>query len=93
MGVDADVALGKAGSDGADGGGDFGGKATAISIAEHEVVGSCFGGGFESAECVIGIGVVAIEEVFGVIDDFASLFFEEGDGVGDHAKVFDGGGA
>ena len=93
MGVDADVGLGKAGADGADGGGDFGGKATAIGIAEDEVVGSSFGGGFESAEGVIGIGVVAIEEVFRVIDDFASLFFEDGDGVGDHAKVFDGGGA
>ena len=93
MGVDADFALGKAGADGADGGGDFGWEATAIGIAEYEVVGSCFGGGFESAEGVIGIGGVAIEEVFRVIDDFASLFFEEGDGVGDHAKVFDGGGA
>ena len=93
MGVDADVALGKAGSDGADGGGDFGGEATAIGIAEDEVVGSCFGGGLESSEGVVGIGGVAIEEVFGIIDDFASLFFEEGDGVGDHAKVFDGGGA
>jgi len=93
VGVDADVGLGKAGSDGADGGGDLGGEATAIGIAEDEVVGSCFGGGFESAEGVIGIGGVAIEEVFRVIDDFASLFFEDGDGVGDHAKVFDWGGA
>ena len=91
--MDADFALGKAGSDGADGGGDFGGEATAIGIAEDEVVGSCFGGSFESAEGVIGIGGVAIEEVFGVIDDFASLFFEDGDGVGDHAKVFDWGSA
>jgi hypothetical protein len=91
--MDANFALGKAGSDGADGGGDFGGEATAIGIAEDEVVGSCFGGSFESAEGVIGIGGVAIEEVFGVIDDFASLFFEEGYGVGDHAKVFDGSGA
>jgi len=56
-------------------------------------VGSCFGGSFESAEGVVGIGGVAIEEVFGVIYDFASLFFKEGDGVGDHAKVFDRGGA
>ena len=93
MGVDADVGFGKAGSDGADGGGDFGGEATAIGIAEDEVVGSCLGGGFESAEGVIGIGGVAIEKVFRVIDDFASLFFENGDGVGDHAKVLDGGGA
>ena len=91
--MDSDFALGKTGADGADGGGDFRGEATAIGIAENEVVGSCFGGGFESAEGVVGIGGVAIEEVFGVIDDFASLFFEEGDGVGDHAKVFDGGGA
>jgi hypothetical protein len=92
VGVDADVGLGKAGADGADGGGDFRGKAPAIGIAEDEVVGSCFGGGFESAEGVIGIGVVAIKEVLRVIDDFASLFFEDGDGVGDHAKVFHGGG-
>jgi hypothetical protein len=56
-------------------------------------VGACFGGGFKSAEGVIGIGGVAIEEVFGIVDNFASFFFEEGDGVGDHAKVFDGGGA
>ena len=93
MGVDADVGFGKAGSDRAYGGGDFGGEATAIGIAEDEIVGSCFCGGFKGAEGVVGIGGVAIEEVFGVIDDFASLFFEEGDGVGDHAKVFDGGGA
>lgn len=89
--MDADFAFGKAGANGAYGGGDFGGEATAIGIAEDEVVGSCFGGGFESAEGVIGIGGVAIEEVFGIIDDFASLFFEDGDGVGDHTKVFDGG--
>jgi len=93
VGMDANFALGKAGADGADGGSDFGGEATAIGIAEDEIVGSCFGGGFESAEGVIGIGGVAIEEVFRVIDDFASLFFEDGDGVGDHAKVFDGGSA
>jgi hypothetical protein len=85
--------LGKAGSDGADGGGDFGGESASVGIAEDEVVGACFGCGFESAEGVIGIGGVAIEEVFGIVDNFASLFFEEGDGVGDHAKVFDGGGA
>jgi len=91
--MDADFALGKAGADGADGGSDFGGESTAIGIAEDEIVGSCFRGGFESAEGVIGIGGVAIEEVFRVIDDFASLFFEDGDGVGDHAKVFDGGSA
>ena len=91
--MDSDFGLGKTGSDGADGGGDFRGEATAIGIAEDEVVGSCFGGGLESSEGVVGIGGVAIEEVFGIIDDFASLFFEEGDGVGDHAKVFDGGGA
>ncbi len=91
--MDADFALGKAGADGADGGSDFGGESAAISIAEDKIVGSCFGGSLESAEGVIGIGGVAIEEVFGVIDDFSSLFFEDGDGVGDHAKVFDGGGA
>ena len=93
MGMDADFALGKAGTDGADGGGDFGGESAAIGIAEDKIVGSCFGGSLESAEGVIGIGGVAIEEVFRVIDDFTSFFFEDGDGVGDHAKVFDGGGA
>ena len=91
--MDANFGLGKAGSDGAYGGGDFRGESASVGIAENEVVGSCFGGGFKSAEGVIGIGGVAIKEVFGVIDDFASLFFEKGDGVGDHAKVFDGGGA
>lgn len=91
--MDANFALRKAGADGTDGGGDLGGESAPIGIAEDEVVGSCFRGGFESAEGVIGIGGVAIEKVFGVIDDFASLFFENGDGVGNHAEVFDGGGA
>ena len=91
--MDANFSLGKAGSDGADSGSDFGGESASVGIAEDEIVGSCFGCGFESAEGVIGIGGVAIKEVFRVIDDFASLFFKEGDGVGDHTKVFDGGGA
>jgi hypothetical protein len=30
--------------------------------------------------------------VFGIIDSFTALFFEEGDGIGDHTEVFCGGG-
>ena len=92
MGVDANFALGKAGSNGADDGGDFRWKSASVGVAKDEVIGSSFGGGFESSERVVGIGRVAVKKVFGIVDGFPALFFEEGDSIGDHAKVFRGGG-
>jgi hypothetical protein len=74
VGVDSKLGLGKSGSDGADDGGDFRWKAASIRVAENEVIGSRLGGGFQCAKGIIGIGGVAIEEVFRVVDDLSPLF-------------------
>jgi hypothetical protein len=92
VGVDANLGFGESGPDGADDGGDFRWKSASVRVAEDEVIGSSLRGGFEGSKCVIGIGRVAVKEVFGIVDGFTALFFEEGDGIGDHAEIFCGGG-
>ena len=92
VGMDADLRFREASSYRADYRGDFGGKTTPIGVAEDEVFGSSLHGRFESAECVIGIGGVAVKKVFGIVDDLATFLFEKGDGVGDHTEIFCWGG-
>jgi hypothetical protein len=93
VGMDANFGFWESGPDGADDGGYFRWKAASVRVAEDEVIGSSLRGGFESSERVVGIGRVAVKEVFGIVDGFTALFFEEGDSIGDHAKVFCGGSA
>jgi hypothetical protein len=92
VGVDPDLGPGKAGSDGADDGGDFRWKAASIRVAENEVIGSRLGGGFQRAKGVIVIGGVPVKKVFRVVDNFPALFLQKSNGIGDHAEIFDGGG-
>jgi hypothetical protein len=91
VGVDPDIGFGEAGSNGAYNGGDFRRKTSSVGVAKDEVIGSSLGGGFQSTEGVFVVGGETVKEVFGIVDGFTALFFEEGDGIRDHAEIFYGG--
>ncbi len=84
--VDADGG-GNLAFDGLDGVGDLARQAAAVGVAEDEAAGAGFGGGLEGFEGVVGVFLVAVEEVFSVVNDFLDVGGEVGDGVGDHADV------
>ena len=91
--MDADLGLEKSGLDSPNDGSDFRWEAASIRVAENEVISSRLGGGFQCAKGIIVVGSISIKKVFRVIDDLSPLFFEKSNGIGDHAEVFNGGGA
>lgn len=93
VGVDAEGGGGETGADFADDFFDFVWEAAAVGFAEHEDVGSAFEGGLEGGEGVFGFIFEAVEEVFCVVDDFATGLFAEVHGVADHGAIFFWGGA
>ena len=87
VGVDADPAIQFA--DGGPGdGGDLVRQAAAVGIAQHHKIGAGLFRGLPGGEGVFGVQLVAVETMFGVINDELAVVFEEFDGVGDHGQVF-----
>lgn len=74
VGMDTDLGLGEAGSNGAYNGGDFRWKTSSVGVTKDEVIGSCLGGGFQSSEGVFVVGGETVKEVFGIVDGFTALF-------------------
>ena len=63
------------------------GERAAVGVAEAEHVGAGVLGGFERPQGVIGVGVVAVEEVLGVVDHFLAVLLQVPHGVGDQLEV------
>ncbi len=59
----------------------------AVGVAQHEDLCTLGGGGLEHAEGVLGVGLVAVEEVLGVEEDAQALAAQEPDGVADHGDA------
>ncbi len=93
VGMDTDLGLGEAGSNGAYNGGDFRWKTASVGVTKDEVIGSSLGGGFQSAEGVFVVAGETVKEVLCIVNDLTTLFFKKGNGVGNHTKIFRGGGA
>ena len=56
----------------------------AVGVAQHDRVGAGLGGSGAHGDRVVGVGVVAVEEVLGVEEDGAALALEVGDRVARH---------
>ena len=65
----------------------LGGQHPAVGVAEDDDIGAGFGGGPDDGVGVLGIGAVAVEEVFAVDEHPAALLPQVGDGVADHLQV------
>ena len=65
----------------------FAGQSSTVCIAENEQVGSGIPRGAECFQRIFGIVLVAVEKMFGVVEDFAAVFFKMGHRIGDHGKV------
>ncbi len=86
MSVDADHAAefrANVGDDSAD----FGCRRSAVGIAEAKHIGSGLVRGFKSAQREIAIVNVAVEEMFGVVDDFAAMLLQVRDGFGNQREI------
>ena len=70
--VDADYAV-EAIADHINDFGEPGGEGAAVGVAEAEDAGSGFLCGFERAEGEVRVGDVAVEEMFGIVDDFLAV--------------------
>ena len=62
-------------------------EAAAIGIAEHQAVGTGIGRGGERLQGIVCIGLVAVEEVLGVVNQFLVQLLEIAHRVGDHRDV------
>jgi len=87
MGVDADP-NGQERSHGVDAFGDLLRERAAVRIAETDAGGTGFLRGQQRGPCVLRIGRVAVEEVFGVVNDRAARRDAVADRIGDHGEVF-----
>ena len=63
------------------------GQAAAVGVAEHEHVRAGVPRGGERRQRVVGIVLVAVEEMLGVVDHLAAVRLEVAHGVGDHRAV------
>ena len=66
----------------------FAGQGSAICVAENEQIGTGIPRGAECLQGILGIVLVAVEKMFGVVEDFATVFFKMCHRVGDHGEVF-----
>ena len=64
------------------------GHGAAVGVAKRRDVGSACHGGKQGAQGVFRVFLVAVEEMFGVVADFAPVGFEIGDAFRDHRAVF-----
>ena len=63
------------------------GQRRAVRVAQRHGLGARLGGGTNTAQRVLRLGAVAVEEVLGVVDDALVLRAQERDRLGDHAQV------
>ncbi len=59
----------------------------AVGVAQAQHIGAGFLGGFERAQRELGVGVVAVEEMLGVVDHFAAVVFQILHGLADQLQV------
>jgi hypothetical protein len=64
------------------------GEGTAIGVTQHQAVGPGLLGRLQGFHGIFGIGPVAVEKMFGVVDDLPDVFLEEFQGIEDHLEVF-----
>ncbi len=69
------------------------GQRASVGVAEHHAVGTVDHGGLEHAQGELGVGLVPVEEVFGIEEDAQSLGLEEGHRLPDHGHTLLEGGA
>ena len=86
--VDADRDAGEAFADHAGDLVDFVRETAAVGVAQHQAVGAGLGRGGERAQGIVGVGLVAVEEVLGVVHQFLALLLQIAHRVGDHRHVF-----
>ena len=67
--------------------GDFLGHSAAVGVAKHDQPCAGLGGRVDCFQRIIGIGLVAVEKMFGIEKHLAPGGFQIGDAVGDHAQV------
>ena len=65
----------------------FARQSSAVCVAEHKQVGSGIPRGTECFQGILGVVLVAVEKMFGVVEDFAVVFFKMGHRIGDHRQV------
>ena len=63
-------------------------QGAAVGVAEDQALGACFLRRLERLDGVLGVGLVTIEEVFGVKQGFAPLGHDMGHGIADGVEVF-----
>src|SRR5262249_3160537 len=63
------------------------GKRSAIGVAQTEDIGAGLLSCFQRAQREIRIGVVAVKEMFGIVDQLFAVLLEKSDGLGNQLKV------
>jgi len=67
---------------------DVEGQGAAVGVAQHDHVRPGLGGRGDGGQRVVAVAAEAVEEMLGVIDDFAAVLPQEAHGVADHGQVF-----
>ena len=68
----------------------FARQTTAVRVAQHDKIRAGFFRRAPGVERVFGVELVAVERVFGVVDDELAVVFEKFHGVADHREIFFG---
>ena len=87
VGVDAEAGLGQLFTDGFHDGGDLSGQAATVGVAEHQEFGAGFPGRAQGGDGVFRVGLVAVEEVFRIIEQFLGVGAQERQGIADELQV------
>ena len=85
--VDAERGRREVGGGGAKDRLDLVGQAAAVRVAEDDQVRPALPGGVQRRQRMFGVVLVAVEEMFRVVDDLAAMAFEVAHAVGDHRAV------
>ena len=93
VGVDAELCVADLLPCGTHGLRDLRGQGAAVGVAEYERARASLPGGGEGLQGVLGIRLVAIEEVLSIVDDLTFFGDQVADGVPDDPEVFFGGGS
>ena len=67
---------------------DFLRQTTAVGIAQHDAIRARFFRRLPGGQRVFGLVFVAVESMFGVVDDDFAVVFEKLDRVADHREIF-----
>ena len=85
--MDADGRLLERGDGGAGGRSDFSGQGATVGVAKDDAVGTAGDGGEHGGDGVGRIFLPAIDRVFAIVDDFATMGLQESNRVADHLEV------